>query len=373
MLVTHLPFSWSSTLVRGAANPESALPQIVTQVSDFGHFGVGLFLVISGFCIHLRWARRPDTRDFVTFWRRRLTRLYPPYVAALLASLAGLFVVFGLLAHGTGAGAFGYGAFSDMAGDVASLLLLVQNTNNASQAVGNGPFWTIALEEQLYILYFVLLIVRPRLGWTWTLGAVTAISLAWRTAPLLTPTPFGDHWVGLGPSRWIEWTLGALAVEAYFGLVRLPQWCRSARVAAATTIVAVFVNLSPQDPPARVFGDAVFGLAFFLWVNVAVRLERSGVLGRIASARALAGVGLFSYSLYLTQEPVIVATKQLLLRLGLTPGTWQGAAIIVGRFAVAIVVAYIFYRVVERQFIELSRRVKEPIRPTSTPVEKPSA
>lgn len=361
--MTHLPFSWDSTLARGVASPESALPQIVTQVSDYGHFGVGLFLVISGFCIHLRWARRPGTRDFVTFWRRRLTRLYPPYAAALLASLAGLFVVFGLLARGTGPGAFGYATFADMAGDVASLLLLVQNTNNASQDVGNGPFWTIALEEQLYILYFVLLVVRPRLGWAWTLGAVTATSLAWRTAPLLTPTPFGDHWAGLGPSRWIEWTLGALAVEAYFGLVRLPPWCNSVRVAISVTLVAVLTNLSPNEPQARIFGDAAFGFAFFLWVNVAVRLERDGSLKRVAYARALASVGLFSYSLYLTQEPVIVATKQLLLRLGLTAGFWQGAVIVVGRFAAAILVAYVFYRVVERAFIELSRRINEPIRP----------
>ncbi|HEU4433174.1 MAG TPA: acyltransferase, partial [Pyrinomonadaceae bacterium] len=57
-------------------------------VSSFGYIGVFLFFVISGFCIHLQWAKaratgvEPDIR-FGPFWKRRLRRLYPPYVIAL--------------------------------------------------------------------------------------------------------------------------------------------------------------------------------------------------------------------------------------------------------------------------------------------------
>src|SRR5688500_19524117 len=51
-----------------------------------GYLGVPLFFVISGFCIHLRWAQRHlrdrgDTVDFVSFWKRRIHRLYPSYLA----------------------------------------------------------------------------------------------------------------------------------------------------------------------------------------------------------------------------------------------------------------------------------------------------
>src|SRR5688500_7189677 len=57
-------------------------------ISSFGYIGVFLFFVISGFCIHLQWARsraaghEPDIR-FGPFWKRRLRRLYPPYLIAL--------------------------------------------------------------------------------------------------------------------------------------------------------------------------------------------------------------------------------------------------------------------------------------------------
>src|SRR5689334_19066540 len=63
--------------------------RLVQSVSLFGYIGVFLFFVISGFCIHLQWARttaagsQPEIR-FVSFWKRRIRRLYPPYLIALL-------------------------------------------------------------------------------------------------------------------------------------------------------------------------------------------------------------------------------------------------------------------------------------------------
>src|ERR1041384_299606 len=82
--------------------------------SSFGYIGVFLFFVISGFCIHLQWARakaagvEPEIR-FGAFWQRRIRRLYPPYIITLLlflllmASTVGLnithFVVYDLGMH----------------------------------------------------------------------------------------------------------------------------------------------------------------------------------------------------------------------------------------------------------------------------------
>ena len=66
--------------------------RLVQFASSFGYIGVFLFFVISGFCIHLQWARakaagnEPDIR-FGSFWKRRIRRLYPPYVLALLLYL----------------------------------------------------------------------------------------------------------------------------------------------------------------------------------------------------------------------------------------------------------------------------------------------
>src|SRR5690348_15058864 len=89
VLLAHLPFSRAalSTAVTADVFP----PEAISHVLAKGEYGVQLFLVISGYCIHARWARNVDISarvEFMGFWRRRLTRLYPPYVLALAASAA---------------------------------------------------------------------------------------------------------------------------------------------------------------------------------------------------------------------------------------------------------------------------------------------
>lgn len=71
--------------------------KLLQFVSSFGYIGVFLFFVISGFCIHLQWAKaraaqEPQAIRFDSFWRRRIRRLYPPYLIAfaLFMLMAGL-------------------------------------------------------------------------------------------------------------------------------------------------------------------------------------------------------------------------------------------------------------------------------------------
>src|SRR6266700_378444 len=88
--------------------------KLLQFVSSFGYIGVFLFFVISGFCIHLQWAKSRATQQaqairFGSFWRRRIRRLYPPYLIAfalfmLMAALTtGInvthFLVYDLVMH----------------------------------------------------------------------------------------------------------------------------------------------------------------------------------------------------------------------------------------------------------------------------------
>src|SRR5262249_55535643 len=66
---------------------------VPVMILDLGYLGVTLFLVLSGFCIHLSPARRmargdPHPTQWGAFWKRRFYRLYPPYLAAIVFSLA---------------------------------------------------------------------------------------------------------------------------------------------------------------------------------------------------------------------------------------------------------------------------------------------
>ena len=59
------------------------LPRLTEYLVHFAFAGVYLFFVISGYCIHLHWARtraagvQKPIIDFGKFWKRRVRRLYP--------------------------------------------------------------------------------------------------------------------------------------------------------------------------------------------------------------------------------------------------------------------------------------------------------
>lgn len=364
VVITHLPFSTALSAVADAGGSHSALPPSVTQWTSYGMYGVHLFLVLSGFCIHLRWVRtgRDDASiDFVPFWKRRLHRLYPPYFVALIATLAALFVFHGVLHHTWRSGiaaAVGYSSLGALGLDLVLLLLLMQNINGAADRVGNAPFWSLALEEQLYMLYFPLLYLRKRFGWAVTFAVTLATSLTWRLLLPLFPWKSTIHWTLLGPSRWFEWMLGALAVEAHFGRVQVPRWVRSPLHIVAAGALAI-----ASDPPhhwagvshASIFADLAFGWFFFSLTHAVTMSARAENLVRnTALFRVLVSVGVASYSIYLTHEPVLVVAKWIGLKARLNVPLVLGL-----RFALAIAIGYAFHYLVERRFIDASRPSKK--------------
>ena len=375
VFASHLPFSISTapaaTPGAGPA-PESVFPSWLVGILDHGRFGVHLFLVISGFCIHMAWARRKTDAaavSFGAFWKRRLHRLYPPYFAALLLSIGGLYVLHTVLggASGSLADRLGYASNAQLAVDLALLLLLAQNLNGASGRVGNGPFWTLALEEQLYALYFPLLFLRRRFGWTSALAVVLTTTLVWRTVAIIAfPGPLQDTLLVVGPSRWFDWTLGALAVEAFLGRVTLPGWARSGPTGVALLALALAAfdapRLGARESFITPFGDALFGLSLFVLVNYACRVRWAEGARSSAVTRFFAWVGTFSYSLYLTHQLVIVAAKQVALRLGL-----GAAGVLVFRVSLPILAAWLFFQIIERRFLNASRPPAAPTLPE--PVE----
>ena len=83
-------FNLFSTELRLKTIGVGAVPYFIPAA---GFSGVYLFFVISGFCIHLRYARQvrdglsEPKVDFWGFWKRRWVRLYPAYIAAIILFL----------------------------------------------------------------------------------------------------------------------------------------------------------------------------------------------------------------------------------------------------------------------------------------------
>jgi peptidoglycan/LPS O-acetylase OafA/YrhL len=331
----------------------------VQFLSSFGYIGVFLFFVISGFCIHLQWAKSKATSQekpiqFGSFWKRRIRRLYPPYLMAF-----GLFMLMAALSTGINVTHF-------FVYDVVMHLLMLHNLDPHTCYSINGVFWTLAIEEQLYLAYFLLLFLRKRWGWGITLAICAATRVGWY---------FFSHaiwvWKGVGVPvpeaaavHWFTWALGAIAVEAAFGLVKLPRWCRNLWLGGAAIVIASAISellpITQKDTLPHTLGwlliHPLWGFGFFVVVNRVVSAEKAwlkqrrepGAIGRLVakSVGAAATVGVFSYSLYLTHELVIMESWSFTIR-ELPP--MVNALVIVVPATIAF--AWLFFRFCEKPYM----------------------
>jgi len=259
--------------------------------SSFGYIGVFLFFVISGFCIHLQWAKsraagKSPSIEFGSFWRRRIRRLYPPYLIAFA-----LFLLMAALSVGINITHF-------FVYDVVMHVLMLHNLDPATCYSINGVFWTLAIEEQLYLAYFLLLFLRTRWGWGPTLIICALARVGWfffGHAVWLT-TGFGIPVPEAAASHWFTWALGALAVEAAVGVIQLPKWCRNVWIGGFTIVLAsatsVLLPVWQKDTAlhdvAWMLMHPVWGLGFFILVNRAVEAERAW-LARLQQPGVIAG------------------------------------------------------------------------------------
>jgi peptidoglycan/LPS O-acetylase OafA/YrhL len=169
-----------------------------------------------------------------------------------------------------------------------------------------------------------LLFLRTRWGWGRTIIICLLARLGWIffSHAIWVATGVGVPVPEAAASHWFTWALGAIGVEAAFGLVQLPRWCRSLWLASALIIGAsVISQVLPGTDKNTLFHNVgwflmhpAWGLGFFILVNRAVGAEREWLrqLRLPALISIFATLGVFSYSIYLTHELVVMESWQLI-------------------------------------------------------------
>jgi peptidoglycan/LPS O-acetylase OafA/YrhL len=276
----------------GAQSPGGAIPwydATVGQVARHGYLGVQLFFVISGYCILgavMSAESRP--RPWCSFVARRLRRIYPPYWCSLL------------LAIGLGLGTVvfmkktWFSVFPLDTRDWLLNLVLLQRPFDAPDAT--LVIWSLSIEVQFYGLMSVCLLI-PRHMTLWLI-AWSAAHLAWVMMPGvdLTGTPL-VHWpefaAGIAAFMWLHPQRFGGAGPMSIGLLTL--------AAIVTGFGQTWSLLEPRGElsiPARQLFCVMCGLT----IVAGLRGHAPGLSS--VAGRWLAGIGLISYSLYLTHVPI---------------------------------------------------------------------
>lgn len=323
-------------------------------VLGFGYLGVPLFFVISGFCIHLPQARAlaagaGAAPAWPRFFARRFWRLYPPYLAALAVALV-------LASLVDGPALVSWCA-------VAAQAFLVHTFHTATFDGVNPPAWTLAVEAQFYLAYPLVFRLMARRGVIGALMLVLGATMGYRMAVHAIPLPQvigGPAWE-LFLARWFEWVLGAVVAEWAVGRVALPRAVSAPWLATVVLGLAVWLEWHTWHYGLYVVKEPLYGIAFALVLCSALTHEREGAAS--ATGRYLAGVGVYSYSLYLLHRPIQLAFEPLVRHLAEWP-RFAGyriplsLLIMAATTPVVLWAARVFYRYCELPCIRRGERTK---------------
>jgi len=267
----------------------AGLPMNDRLAKLFGDVGVRTFFVLSGFLITtllVREQRRRGRISLGNFYIRRALRIFPAFYA-YLAVVAVL-------------GAIGWIALDD--GDLLAAATYTMNFH-PERAWAAGHLWSLAVEEQFYLLWPAALVVlgvarAPRV-------ALAALALA----PLLRV----GLWYGMPAHRALvdqafPCVFDALATGCMLALVyeRLGESQLVHRVVESTWFWwgpgLAIASLAISNPAFR-FGIgatlANLGIALVLYRCVS---QPDTLVGRALERRPLVWLGTLSYSLYLWQQ-----------------------------------------------------------------------
>lgn len=327
---------------------------------EAGWAGVDLFFVISGFLIAgILLDTRDDPDYFRNFYARRVLRIFPLFYLLV----GGMLLAFPLADHD---------GFLEQAGSPLWYLLQLGNIPEGvlglSPPYWLAPVWSLAIEEQFY-LTFPLLVRRvdPRNLWRW-LVAFVAIALVTRIVST-SLMPANERFQYL----FTLCRLDTIALGCLVAVVVRTRWypevrARLARglvpVLAIASIVLLATQLDRTTWFGRTFGYTVVAIAFVSLV-ILVLEHRGEAVTRVLRVRPLQYLGKLCFGLYLLHRPADTVVSALVARTDLdgTSLVW-----IPVKLAVAVGFATISWRVLERPFLRLKDRFASSRHPSRIPL-----
>ncbi len=277
-----------------------------------GYVGVDVFFVISGFLItqHLdREVAISGRISLVRFYGRRARRLLPSAALVVVATLvfARLVMPYSQLASLTRDAI--YSSFYGLNWHLAIEGVDYQNASAPPSALQH--FWSLAVEEQFYVVWPLLIILTTALAprrWkravmSVAICALTASSLYLSVTTTSTDGPFA--YFGLHTRAW-ELGVGALTALALPRLLRLSDLaCRALGFAGVVAVVGsafVFTEATPFPGSAALV--PVLGAAAVIVAGG--RLVDRSAESRLLSHGVMQHIGKTSYAWYLWHWPMLI-------------------------------------------------------------------
>lgn len=272
-----------------------------------GFIGVDVFFVISGYLITsiLIADLQDGTFSLVNFYERRARRILPALFVVMLACLP--FAWFWLVPN-----EFKALSRSLMAVPlyVANILFARKNDYFDTTADLNPLLhtWSLSVEEQYYLIFPLLLWLCWKLGKHWisvilSLLVIASFSYAqWSVSHKPTPTFY------LLQTRGWELLIGAL-IAIYLSKRPYPLHSKAAEqilsIAGVALVLYAVCAFDRETPfPSWYTLVPILGTAL-----IVLYARPENLVGQLLESKAMVGIGLISYSLYLWHQPLFAFAR----------------------------------------------------------------
>ncbi len=327
-----------------------------------GFVGVTVFFTLSGFLICSRTLAeigRSGRFAIADFFERRIRRLAP---AAILC-VFGVVVATNLIGTPEQHGSVPGDALAALA-NVANWRFLFHGTSYTDLFAAPSPlnhFWSLAIEEQFYLVFpaVVWLVLKlPRRFRVFAVAVIVSAALEWSAHAASTTTSYNRFYYGTD-SRMSELLVGViLALSLGYWRIKVqrpagPQRFAVTLLAAAGLIAIIAAGMLYRNGGSAYQHGGAFLVALATAALIIGGLEGGNGVARLCSVRPLVWVGKVSYGAYLYHWPIFALS-------GKHWGPLHGTALGLAQLTISLVLAGLSFRFLEapiqRRRFALTRR-----------------
>ena len=325
-----------------------------------GGEAVKLFFILSGFVLALPTANGRST-NWYAYYPQRIVRLYIPILSAQVLTYASLFIV----RRGPDPEMSGF--MSDHASEFTVSEIMSGAFAVAGTNVLNRVYWSLQWEIFFSILLplYLWLLVQHR-PWRWIKLTVMALLII-ASDPF--PNPADNSYINI-PSLFLQLPTFGLGVwmaqqrpmlrASFARLDRQPGWVHGLLLTTLICVMLIPWYISGYNIQVRY--DFVCQLPTLMVIlGWCAFTQRGQSLGDI---RVVAWLGSRSFSIYLLHDPVIATIAYAL-------HTTNGVLVTVIAVPVALIIAEIFYRLIEQRAHQFARWVQQAITARTSPRKQP--
>lgn len=314
-----------------------------------GFVGVDVFFVISGYLITsiILAEKQSGTFTLARFYERRARRILPALYVMAVACVPFAY----LWLEPVDLAEFSRSLVA--AAGFASNIFFWRETNYFATANELKPLlhtWSLAVEEQYYIVFPLLLLAVWRFGRRWLLASfVVGLLLSLIASEFgVIHSPAATFY--LLPTRGWELLMGAIAALHLSGHVQATARWREVPASLGVLMLAYGVLMFGKSTPFPGFYALVPTVGALLIILYA---DAQTYAGKLLGSRALVGVGLISYSAYLWHQPLLAFARH---RFGELNAVAVGVVL-----ALTFALAVVSWRFVEKPFRDRTRVGTRPL------------